>query len=100
MWKRLRYHILVFFAVIGPGFITAVVDNDAGGERVCVAHKVEGLCIRVATAVLVETRDLDRADVGRETLVGAIPGQRGLDRPPLGVEAAAQQHMMPLLLQI
>lgn len=31
MWKRFRYHILVFFAVIGPGFITAVVDNDAGG---------------------------------------------------------------------
>jgi NRAMP (natural resistance-associated macrophage protein)-like metal ion transporter len=31
MWKRLRYHILVFFAVIGPGFITAMVDNDAGG---------------------------------------------------------------------
>src|SRR5438105_11466268 len=31
MWKRLRYHILVFFAVIGPGFITAMVDNDSGG---------------------------------------------------------------------
>src|SRR3954447_21590954 len=31
MLKRLRYHILVFFSVIGPGFITAVVDNDAGG---------------------------------------------------------------------
>jgi Mn2+/Fe2+ NRAMP family transporter len=29
--KRLRYHIAVFFAVIGPGFITSVVDNDAGG---------------------------------------------------------------------
>src|SRR5512136_658518 len=29
--KRLRYHILVFFAVVGPGFITANVDNDAGG---------------------------------------------------------------------
>jgi len=28
---RFRYHILVFFAVIGPGFITAVVDNDSGG---------------------------------------------------------------------
>lgn len=27
----MRYHILVFFSVIGPGFITAVVDNDAGG---------------------------------------------------------------------
>ena len=31
MFKRLKYHIAVFFAVIGPGFITAVVDNDAGG---------------------------------------------------------------------
>jgi Mn2+/Fe2+ NRAMP family transporter len=31
MLKRLRYHILVFFSVIGPGFITAMVDNDAGG---------------------------------------------------------------------
>jgi NRAMP (natural resistance-associated macrophage protein)-like metal ion transporter len=31
MLKRLRYHILIFFSVIGPGFITAMVDNDAGG---------------------------------------------------------------------
>ena len=29
--KQFRYHIAVFFSVIGPGFITAVVDNDAGG---------------------------------------------------------------------
>jgi NRAMP (natural resistance-associated macrophage protein)-like metal ion transporter len=29
--RRLRYHVLVFFAVVGPGFITANVDNDAGG---------------------------------------------------------------------
>ena len=29
--KRLRYHIAIFFAVVGPGFITAVVDNDSGG---------------------------------------------------------------------
>src|SRR6266545_1019849 len=29
--SRFRYHLAVFFAVIGPGFITAVVDNDAGG---------------------------------------------------------------------
>src|SRR6266850_4105574 len=28
---RFRYHLAVFFAVIGPGFITAVVDNDSGG---------------------------------------------------------------------
>src|SRR5215468_3832629 len=29
--SRFRHHLVVFFAVIGPGFITAVVDNDAGG---------------------------------------------------------------------
>ncbi|MEK7404328.1 MAG: divalent metal cation transporter [Acidobacteriota bacterium] len=31
MLKRIRTQIAVFFAVIGPGFITAMVDNDAGG---------------------------------------------------------------------
>jgi Mn2+/Fe2+ NRAMP family transporter len=31
MLRRFRRHIAVFFAVIGPGFITAMVDNDAGG---------------------------------------------------------------------
>ncbi|MCC6536961.1 MAG: divalent metal cation transporter [Bryobacterales bacterium] len=31
MIRSIRHHILVFFSVIGPGFITAVVDNDAGG---------------------------------------------------------------------
>src|SRR5512140_331662 len=29
--NRFRYHLLVFFAIIGPGFLTAVVDNDSGG---------------------------------------------------------------------
>jgi NRAMP (natural resistance-associated macrophage protein)-like metal ion transporter len=28
---RFRYHLAVFFAVLGPGFVTAVVDNDSGG---------------------------------------------------------------------
>src|SRR3954464_2390522 len=31
MFSRIRHHLAIFFAVIGPGFITAVVDNDAGG---------------------------------------------------------------------
>src|SRR5215470_2558305 len=31
MWKRFRYQIATFLAVLGPGFITAMVDNDAGG---------------------------------------------------------------------
>src|SRR4249920_2067983 len=29
--KSLRARLLVFLAVVGPGFITANVDNDAGG---------------------------------------------------------------------
>jgi len=29
--KRFRYHIAVFLAVAGPGFIAAVADNDSGG---------------------------------------------------------------------
>src|ERR1700716_23650 len=29
--KRLRYQIAMFGAVIGPGLITANVDNDSGG---------------------------------------------------------------------
>ena len=31
LFKSLHHRILVFFSVIGPGFITAVVDNVAGG---------------------------------------------------------------------
>jgi NRAMP (natural resistance-associated macrophage protein)-like metal ion transporter len=31
MLRRLRAHVATFLAVIGPGFITAMVDNDAGG---------------------------------------------------------------------
>lgn len=31
MLKSLRSRILIFLAVLGPGFITANVDNDAGG---------------------------------------------------------------------
>src|SRR5437588_7648389 len=31
MLKAWRSRIMIFLAVLGPGFITAVVDNDAGG---------------------------------------------------------------------
>ncbi len=31
MWKRWQTRVLLFLAVLGPGFITANVDNDAGG---------------------------------------------------------------------
>jgi Mn2+/Fe2+ NRAMP family transporter len=31
VWKRWRIRIMLFLAVLGPGFITANVDNDSGG---------------------------------------------------------------------
>src|SRR5882757_3855558 len=31
LFQRLRRNILIFLAVLGPGFITAMVDNDSGG---------------------------------------------------------------------
>ena len=31
LFRRFRNHFAIFFAVLGPGFITAMVDNDAGG---------------------------------------------------------------------
>ena len=31
MWKQWRTRILLFLAVLGPGFITANLDNDSGG---------------------------------------------------------------------
>src|ERR1700733_15129828 len=35
MLKRWQTRILLFLAVLGPGFITANVDNDAGGILTC-----------------------------------------------------------------
>ncbi|HXS77211.1 MAG TPA: Nramp family divalent metal transporter [Terracidiphilus sp.] len=31
MWRRWRNRLLLFAAILGPGFITANVDNDSGG---------------------------------------------------------------------
>ena len=31
IYTRFKRHVAVFLAVLGPGFITAVVDNDSGG---------------------------------------------------------------------
>ena len=30
-WRSLKFRLLAFFAIFGPGFITANVDNDPGG---------------------------------------------------------------------
>src|SRR6202451_1819358 len=31
LWRTWRTRLLIFFAILGPGFITANVDNDSGG---------------------------------------------------------------------
>ncbi len=31
MWDRMRRSLALFLAVLGPGIVTAIVDNDAGG---------------------------------------------------------------------
>jgi Mn2+/Fe2+ NRAMP family transporter len=31
LFRRYRNHVAIFFAILGPGFITAMVDNDSGG---------------------------------------------------------------------
>jgi Mn2+/Fe2+ NRAMP family transporter len=31
LWRQWRLRILLFLAVLGPGIITANVDNDTGG---------------------------------------------------------------------
>ena len=31
LWRMARFRLLAFFAIFGPGFITANVDNDPGG---------------------------------------------------------------------
>jgi Mn2+/Fe2+ NRAMP family transporter len=31
LWRVMRFRLLAFFAIFGPGFITANVDNDPGG---------------------------------------------------------------------
>ncbi len=36
--KLIRYRLLAFLAVLGPGFITADVDNDPGGDDIGFDH--------------------------------------------------------------
>ena len=48
MWKRWRIRILLFLAVLGPGFITANVDNDSGG---IFTYSQAGRTVRLLAAV-------------------------------------------------
>ena len=46
--KRFRYQIAIFLSVVGPGLITANVDNDSGG---ILTYSQAGAQIRLPAAV-------------------------------------------------
>ncbi len=61
--KKFRYRLLIFLAVLGPGIITAVADNDAGGVATyTVAASLFGMASRFLiipeTILLAVTQDI------------------------------------------
>src|SRR6266581_8511735 len=58
MLSRFRYRLAVFFAILGPGFITAVVDNDAGGIM------TQEMCSRMGAVTGKGLSDLIREEFG------------------------------------
>ena len=62
-WKNFRRQLIVFFAVVGPGLITAVADNDAGGVATyTVAAALYGMSsqyfVIVTTVLLAVTQEI------------------------------------------
>ena len=51
--RVLRFRMLAFFAVFGPGFITANVDNDPGGIESCC---IETSCVRSHLLMFIDIR--------------------------------------------
>ena len=86
MLSRFRDHIAAFFAVIGPGFITAMVDNDAGGIY---TYSQAGAqfgylplwTLLPITLLLIVTQEMC-------SRMGAVTGQGALRPHPRGVRAA------------
>ena len=48
LWRRWKGRTLLFLAVVGPGIITANVDNDAGG---ILTYSAGRRAIRISAAV-------------------------------------------------
>lgn len=62
-WKSIKTRLLLFLAVLGPGIITAMADNDAGGVATySVAASVYGMAsqyfIILTTVLLAITQDI------------------------------------------
>ncbi|MCL5666204.1 MAG: divalent metal cation transporter [Patescibacteria group bacterium] len=62
-WKNYKTRFLIFFAVVGPGLITAVADNDAGGVATyTVAASLYGMAsqyfVIITTLLLAVTQEI------------------------------------------
>ena len=62
-WQKYKTQILLFFAVVGPGLITAMADNDAGGVATyTVAASMYGMAsqyfIILTTVLLAITQEI------------------------------------------
>src|SRR6266567_1378852 len=66
--KHWKTRILLIFAVIGPGFITANVDNDAGGG---VGDDAAGVVVDIGS-------DEPRADDGEDQQYPSFPAPQPL----------------------
>lgn len=84
--KRFKIRLLIFLAVLGPGIITAVADNDAGGVATyTVAASVYGMASRfliVPEAILLAVTQ----DVGARIAIVTRRGLGSLIRERYGVK--------------
>ncbi len=84
-WKRIFGHAMLFLAVIGPGLITAIADNDAGGVGTyTVAAALYGMASQyliVPTTILLAITQ----EVGARLAIVSGKGLGGLIRERYGV---------------
>ncbi len=86
--QRFKYRILIFMAVLGPGIITAVADNDAGGVATyTVAASTFGMASRfliVPEAILLAITQ----DIGARIAIVTRKGLGGLIRERYGLQVS------------
>ncbi|KKQ24777.1 MAG: Natural resistance-associated macrophage protein [Candidatus Roizmanbacteria bacterium GW2011_GWC2_37_13] len=83
--KKFKYRLLIFLAILGPGIITAVADNDAGGVATyTVAASLFGMASRfliIPEAILLAVTQ----DVGARIAIVTRKGLGSLIRERYGV---------------
>jgi len=87
-WKKFKIRLLFFLAVIGPGIITAVADNDAGGVA---TYTVAASLYGMASQFLVIPETLLLAltqEIGARIAVVAKKGLGDLIRERYGIKVS------------